>query len=342
MSSRLALALALALLLIRLPSLAQPMGADQSLYAYVGERIREGGLPYRDAWDQKPPAIHFLYAAMRTIWADDGVVAAADLAAAATVAWLLFKVGGALGPPGTGVVAGLLFLLLSNPAFTRLGGIRLRSQCETFIAVAVTAAFLFLAARRASKSGARGQVTAAGVLFGIAFTLKYNAAVFALAGAIALWLWKRFTIGNLLRLVGGFLIPAAALPLVFAIGGALRPLYDATIQYNIQYSGETYTSALAPLDARRCRVSPAASRSARSARTSRARGVGGGGVCIDRDQRQPGASAVFRPGQSGACARRRVGRRVGMDVDAVVLRSICALRRRGGSARRRCRRLARE
>ena len=65
------------------------MGADQALYAYVGEQIRAGGLPYRDAWDQKPPAIHFLYAGLRPIWAGDGVVALADLLAAAAVAWLL-------------------------------------------------------------------------------------------------------------------------------------------------------------------------------------------------------------------------------------------------------------
>src|SRR5262245_37060088 len=152
MSSRLVLALAAALLLIRLPSLVQPMGADQSLYAYVGERVRAGGLPYRDAWDQKPPAIHFLYAGLRTIWADDAVVPAADLVAAATVAWLLYRLGNLLGPSGTGPFAALLFLFLSNPAFTRIGGVRLRSQCETFVAVAVTAAFLVLASRRGSKN----------------------------------------------------------------------------------------------------------------------------------------------------------------------------------------------
>ena len=60
MSARLTLVLAAALLVFRAPSLVQPMGADQALYAYVGERIRAGGLPYRDAWDRKPPAIHFL------------------------------------------------------------------------------------------------------------------------------------------------------------------------------------------------------------------------------------------------------------------------------------------
>ncbi len=95
------------------------MGADQALYAYVGERVRAGGLPYRDAWDQKPPAIHFLYAGLRTLWPDDAVVPAADLAAAAAVAWLLYRLGGLAGPAGTGAAAALVFLLLSNPAFTR-------------------------------------------------------------------------------------------------------------------------------------------------------------------------------------------------------------------------------
>jgi hypothetical protein len=52
-----------ALVAVRVPSLAQPAGADQGLYAYVGQRILAGELPYRDAWDQKPPAIHYTYAA---------------------------------------------------------------------------------------------------------------------------------------------------------------------------------------------------------------------------------------------------------------------------------------
>ena len=50
MSTRLMLALIAALLIVRLPSLAQPMGPDQGLYAYVGERILDGEL----AWDPRP------------------------------------------------------------------------------------------------------------------------------------------------------------------------------------------------------------------------------------------------------------------------------------------------
>jgi hypothetical protein len=238
MPSRLFLVLAGALLLLRLPAVVQPMGADQGLYAYVGERILAGDFPYRDAWDQKPPAIHYAYAAMRAIWPGDGAVGGADLIAAGAAAWLLFRLGGAGGSTTAGAISALLFLLLSNPAFTRLGGIRLRAQCETFIAVAVTGAFLAIARNR---RGASPWVAAtAGLLFGTAFVFKYNAGIYLVAGIAAGLIWERLTWRDVLRVAGGFAVPVAVMIALFGLGGALRDLYDATIAYNIEYSGETY------------------------------------------------------------------------------------------------------
>ena len=43
-------------------SLIYPYARDQGIYAYVGNTILEGGAPYKDAWDFKPPAIYYLYA----------------------------------------------------------------------------------------------------------------------------------------------------------------------------------------------------------------------------------------------------------------------------------------
>jgi len=178
-ATALLLLLAGALLAVRIPSLVQPMGADQSLYAYIGERILDGQRPYVDAWDQKPPAIHYTYAALRAVWPADGVVAAADLASAAIIGALLFGIGRHLAPPAVGTSALLLFLLLSNPAFTRLAGVRVRAQCETFIAVAVTAAVYLLV--RIHRPGFRGggfeaRVSlvhaAVGQLLGAAFLFK--------------------------------------------------------------------------------------------------------------------------------------------------------------------------
>ncbi len=239
MTNRLLLALACVLLAVRLPSLAQPMGADEGLYAYAGERVLAGELPYRDAWDQKPPAIHVTYAAMRALWPHDSAVAAVDLVVAAAIAAMLYSLGSSLATPAVGGAAAVLFLLLSNPAFARLGGVSVRAQCETFIAAAVTAAFLLLARSRQRQTLL--PIAAAGALFGVAFAYKYNAAVYGLAGAGALLLWKRLTPRAVAALAAGFAVPVALLIAWFAYGRALTDLYDATIVYNVRYSGETYT-----------------------------------------------------------------------------------------------------
>ena len=227
------------LVLVRVPSLVQPMGADQGLYAYVGERILLGERPYVDAWDQKPPAIHYTYAVMRALWPSDGAVAAADLAAAAAIAVLLFSIGRTLATTGVGSAAALLFLFLSNPAFTRLAGVRVRAQCETFIALLVTAAICLVIRRR--DSSARAPL-AAGILIGLACAFKYNAVVYVAAAGAAGLLAGTATA----RQAAAFAAGLGAAPGLFLLllAGAWRPLYDATVGYNVQYSGETYTGSL--------------------------------------------------------------------------------------------------
>jgi len=239
MTNRVLLALVCVLLVVRLPSLVQPMGADQGLYAYVGDRIRSGGLPYRDAWDQKPPAIHLTYAGMRTLLPRDAAVPAADLIAAALIAALLWRLGASLAGGLVGAWSAVVFLLLSNPAFARLGGVSVRAQCETFIALAVTAAFVCLARSRNTQK-ANGLYFVAGVLLGIAFAFKYNAIAYVLAALFALLVWKRFTLKALVILGAGFFVPIALLATWFTAGYGLQDLYDATITYNVRYSGETY------------------------------------------------------------------------------------------------------
>lgn len=251
------------LVLVRVPSLAQPAGADQGLYAYVGQRILAGGLPYVDAWDQKPPAIHYTYAAMYALWPDGRVVAATDLAVAVLTTLGLMALGRRLLPAsGAGAVSGLLFLALSNPVFGRLGGVRVRAQCEVFIACAVV--FALVAAARAGRIGderaydrSQWWALVAGVLVGVAATYKYNAAAYALPVAfllIAARVRERRS-GPRTALLWAAL--GGAIPVLAAIGwfglrGGLADLYQATIAYNLRYSGETYAG---PLDLFRYLVS---------------------------------------------------------------------------------------
>jgi hypothetical protein len=237
----------LLLVAARLPSLAEPAGGDQSLYAYVGQRIDAGDVPYRDAWDQKPPGVHFIYAALWRLWPHDSVVAAADLVAAGLVAGLLVGYGRRAFDLGTGVGAACLFLVLGNPAIERLSGTRVRSQCETFIALAVTAAVVL--ASRADRR--RWPLMLAGVLLGVAFWLKYNAIVYGLPLLTALLpltptdqtSWRaslRPTLAAFGWVALGFIAVALAVLVYFGVHGALGDLWLATITYNLAYSQETY------------------------------------------------------------------------------------------------------
>jgi len=243
------------LLALRLPSLAQPAGADQALYAYVGQRVLAGEVPYRDAWDQKPPGIHVTYAAMLAVWPDHPVVAAADLVAAALTAWLLGTAAARLaGATGAGVFTAGLYLLLANPAYSRLGGVRIRAQCETFIGLLISAAVAVLAVRLAGTGPIRRRdALVAGLCVGIAIVFKYNAAVYGLPLAVSLLVahWnqhptRRQDLVVLSRsaswMAFGAVLPLAVMLVLFGLAGALEDLYLATVTYNVRYSGETYTS----------------------------------------------------------------------------------------------------
>ena len=242
MNNRLFLALACVLLIVRLPSVMQPMGADQGLYAYVGDRILAGGIPYRDAWDHKPPAIHYTYAALRAVLPPTGLAAVADLAATLGIAALLLGLGTALAGRGIGQATALVYLFLSDPSFHRLGGVAVRAQCETFIGLAVTGALYLLARSRdlPPEGGSHTRVLWAGVLLGTAFAFKYNAAIYGIAALVALWAWRTLTLRTALLLIAGSIVVPLALFLVFAVTGTVGDLYDATIRYNLLYSGETY------------------------------------------------------------------------------------------------------
>ena len=54
-------ALLSALVIAAIPTLLYPLTRDQGAYAYIADLMMQGGMPYRDAWDLKPPAIYFVY-----------------------------------------------------------------------------------------------------------------------------------------------------------------------------------------------------------------------------------------------------------------------------------------
>ncbi len=235
--------LLVALLASRAPAIVEPVGNYQSLYMYVADVVRAGGVPYIDAWDQKPPGIHFFYAALRTIWPHASLVAVADLVAAGLVAWLLVVLGRRLATEAVGAAAAALFLLFGHPSIARLSGVYVRGQCEVFIALAVAAA-LTLVIRPVRG---RGAVLAAGLLLGCACWLKYNALAYALPLAVACVVphnrprpaWRAVAL-DLTWMAAGVALVSVCLLTYFAWHHAFTDLWLATITYNIGYSRETY------------------------------------------------------------------------------------------------------
>ena len=234
------------LLALRTPSLVQPAGGDQGLYGYEGQRILDGGVLYRDMWDQKPPGIAFLYAGLLRIWPHESIVAAADLAAAAVVAWLLVILGRRRFSPNVGYGAATLFLLFGDPSLQRLSGIYVRGQCEPFIALAVTGALVLVA-----SGGTRGRfrLLLAGMAIAAAFWLKYNAITYGFLLVLALWAWmpderkSPRALARDLTWVGlGAAVGIAVVLGYIVVNGAFHDFRLATIDYNIRYSQETYAS----------------------------------------------------------------------------------------------------
>lgn len=71
-------------------SLTWPFGRDQGIFAWAGEVILNGGVPYRDAWDIKGPLTHYAYAfALGLLGNREISIRVLDLLALTATAWSL-------------------------------------------------------------------------------------------------------------------------------------------------------------------------------------------------------------------------------------------------------------
>ena len=91
-------ALILISLIVALPVLTYPLGRDQGMYANIARTILNGGLPYIDMWDIKPPAIYYIYAGGISLFGPGAAaIRAIDLAFLPLTLISLFMLGKRLG-----------------------------------------------------------------------------------------------------------------------------------------------------------------------------------------------------------------------------------------------------
>lgn len=233
----------------RIAFAALPLGPDQGLYITIGEVIKHGGVPYRDAWDNKPPGTYYLYAAALTLgpdYADECIVAgrfipsdgfhtrcaqlvlsAVDgvwtVATAATVWWIGRRLFGADG----GAVAGLLCAVFASMSPLAHGG-----NTPDLLAL-LPGALALAAAVRSADSGRRSWLFLAGVLGGMACLFKQTGIMAPLA--IGVWLLVRGSWRDVVALAAGGAIVLGATAAVFARLGALTDLIQQVILWNGSY-----------------------------------------------------------------------------------------------------------
>ena len=240
-------------LLIRIPSIAEPLGIDQGLWASAARGLSRGLTIYRDVWDHKPPGIFLAY-----LWTFDllgwtpSSIAWLDLAASAATTWLLFAIVRRVTDAGTGALAAALYAVLTVPSWLYgNGGFLERSVAETFVNVAVGLAAVS-ATQFIRRSGR--QDLAAGALgfgVGVAVVFKPNAGIYLPALLVWIAAYAGLPRPVLLRIAAlsaiGAIVPVFVTLVWLWHGGVLSDSWIALVEFNRAYLAEGFTPGQAAI-----------------------------------------------------------------------------------------------
>jgi 4-amino-4-deoxy-L-arabinose transferase-like glycosyltransferase len=180
-----ALALVLLTVVTRLPSLLHPWSIDdEAVYSIVGNEIVDGGRPYVDAVERKPPLLFWLYAGIFEATGKFNPAGLHVVALGWTLATMagLYVIGRQLFDRGTGLVAALLYSVYQPWGTFK----NLAFNGEMIMNLPLVWACAIVFAR--SSPRLRPELLVAGALLGAAFLLKQPAAIAAVPLGIYLLL----------------------------------------------------------------------------------------------------------------------------------------------------------
>lgn len=238
--------IAAAALLVRVPSIAAPLGIDQGLWASAVRGMARGLSLYQDVWEQRPPGIYFVYlAGFKLLGWTEATVAWLDILSAAAGTVLLAMIAWKLGGRTAAALAAALYAALTMPAWLYgYGGLLERSVCETFIAVCVAGAAYCAVVLRERVSMTLAILM--GVAAGAAIVLKPNAGIYApfILGWLLVTRRTRWA-GDIGKIAGGMVLGGAIVPALTLMWLWLRGLLPeaqlAVVDFNRWYVGEAFT-----------------------------------------------------------------------------------------------------
>src|SRR5205809_2304299 len=181
---------------IRLPSLLHPQPLDsEAMYSVVANEIVDGGRPYADAVERKPPLLFWTYTAIFKVAGEFNWKALHIVALVWTLGAMagLYVIGRELFDRNTGLIAALFYSVFQSWATWK----NLTFDGEMLMNLPIIWAWAIALPR--SSSRLRPELFAAGALLGAAFLLKQPAAIAAVPLGIYLLLPSYRTSRSLTR-----------------------------------------------------------------------------------------------------------------------------------------------
>jgi hypothetical protein len=209
---------------------------DSGAFLYIGDKILEGKLPYRDVWDHKPPLIFYINAL--GLWLGGGSAWGAWLVEAfclAAAAWLGYR----LLEQAFGRLPAFFASLLWIYALARVlsGGNLTEEYALVFQFLAL---FCFWNLLR--KPGSRLPGFLLGLATAACMLLRPNIAG-TIAAVLIVWLVLRISMRRpkiwaieTLFIGAGIALPFLAMAAYFAANHGLGALFDQVVRYNYFYS----------------------------------------------------------------------------------------------------------
>lgn len=218
--------------------LTWPFGWDQGIFAWVGDVVVRGGMPYRDAWDIKGPTTHTVFALAQSIFGrHTAAVRAVDLLFLAGATFACQRIARHWMPPAWARWAGVVLVL-----WYLSGSFWHTAQPDGWVAFGMLGA---VAAVVAAPQERRWHWGCVGVFGGLAVLVKPLYGVFLAVFVLEGWRGRlagdrRGLVVALLWLGAGF---GAVLGAAFA-WFASREALDAALEAAFVYPSRVYAGSL--------------------------------------------------------------------------------------------------
>jgi len=204
---------------------------DAGVFFYAARVLLDGGTPYLDIWDHKPPLVYVIDAVGLALGGPTGVWVV-EIVSLVVAAWLsLLALTRAFGK--TAALAGTIAWLLAAPRLFLTDGAQ--SSYAEFFALPLQFASLAILARGV-RVGARSAL-ALGVFAALAFLLKPTLIGTWLAfGLVALATLRVAGVRLVAIALGGTAVVLLIAATLLATRGALGEMLDQALRYNLAYS----------------------------------------------------------------------------------------------------------